>query len=161
MPTNTQLESQLNRLKQDVESKFNSILEILEKPKAQFTPENAPVESRAFHITKPEGVNKPVTSINQASAEASNYTLNPAYQKILEEYFDPVDGFTGRLNGRQFSIVIPMKFSNADAAWKAHYKNQMDIRLKVFKTDDIEQEIRNWCKMVSGNLKYNRNVRLK
>lgn|SRR3990167_306789 len=159
MPTNTQLESQLNTFKKDVENKFDAILNILEKPKAQFTPENAPVESRAFRVTKPEDVGKTIMSVDQASAEASNYTLNPAYQRIFEEYFDPADGFTGRLQGVYFTIVVPKKFSNADAAWKAYYKE--DTRLKVIKHDRIEDDMRDWCKMVARNLKYDRNIRLK
>ena len=156
--TNKGLEKQLKDLREDTDKKFSLILDALEKPKAQLTPENAPVESRAFRVTPNESERPPVRP-DHSSAEASNYVLNPAYQAIFDEYFDPEDGFTGRLQGVYFTIVVPMKLSNADAAWKAYYKE--DLRLKVLKHDRVEDDMRDWCSRVARNLKYNRNIKLK
>lgn len=158
MATNAELSIELNQFKQDVDKKFSLILDAIEKPKTQFTSENTPINTTAFRVTKPEIENKPITE-NQASAEASNYTLNSAYQRIFEEYFDSADGFTGRLQGVYFTIIVPREFSNADAAWKTFYKE--DTRLKVLRHDRVEEDMRDWCKMVARNLKYDRNIKLK
>jgi len=113
---------------------------------------------RVYSVTGLKEPEKPQT-VEQASAQLSNYTLNPAHQGIFNEYFDPADGFEGRLDYPYFSIIVPMKFSNADAAWKAYYK--VDTRMKFLKHDDIEGGIRGWCKLVAGNLKYNKSIQTK
>lgn len=155
MATNAELSSELNKFKEDVDNKFNRILDVME---AKITPENKPIESRAFSVTTPEQENKLIRK-NEASAEASNYALNPAYQRIFEEYFDSQDGFTARLHGVYFTIIVPKEFSNADEAWKKFYKE--DTRMKALKPDRIEEEMRDWCKMVARNLKYDKKVKLK
>ena len=160
MTSNTKLASELDKHKKETDEKFNTIVSMLKKkPTAQLTAENAPiVTSRAFSVTQKEETPTPVTE-DQASAEASNYILNPAYQKIFDEYFDPADGFTGRLEGVYFTVVVPKKLSNASDAWKSFYKE--DTRMKVLKHNRVEGDMREWCMMVARNLKYDRNVKLK
>ena len=94
-----------------------------------------------------------------ASAKTSNYTLSPAYQVIFEEYFDREDGFEARLEGVNFSIIVPLSLSNAESAFKKFYKN--DIRLKVLDPRDMENGMRKWCQLVAKNLKYDRTKQLK
>ena len=163
MATNAELSSELNKLKTNVEDKFNAILNVVEKltqpTQTISTLPNSTVLNNVgqgpFHVTNQQ--QKEVAK--EASAEASNYALNPAYQKIFNEYFDPQDDFTARLEGVYFTIIVPLKFSNANEAWKSFYK--VDTRMKALKPDNIENDMREWCKLVQTNLKYNRNVRLK
>src|SRR3990167_6304899 len=96
----------------------------------------------------------PTPTAADASAERSNYTLGSVHQAIFEEYFDPEDGFTARFDYPYFSIIVPDKFSNADPAWKKYYK--VDTRLKFIKYDNVEGGIRDWCKLVAANLKYDK-----
>lgn len=130
---------------------------ILDAIKNIGTPVPAPA-GRAFSVTQPES-QEPKLRGDEASAKNSNYTLNPAHQAIFEEYFDPEDGFVGRLEYPYFTIIVPMKFSNADAAWQKYYK--VDSRMKFLKHDNIEGGLRDWCKMVATNLKYDRHKKLK
>ena len=158
MATNAELSSELNKFKINVEDKFSTILSIVEKLVQPATlnapPQSIPIQG-PFRVTN----QKQIEAIKEASAEASNYALNPAYQKIFNEYFDSEDGFTARLEGVYFTIIVPLKFSNANDAWKSFYK--VDTRMKALKPDNIENDMREWCKLVQTNLKYNRNVRLK
>jgi len=137
-------------------------LDILEAIKAisQPTPvvNVGPTPTRAFSVTRPETVGPPPTAAD-ASAERSNYTLGSVHQAIFEEYFDPEDGFTARFDYPYFSIIVPDKFSNADPAWKKYYK--VDTRLKFIKYDNVEGGIRDWCKLVAANLKYDKTKKLK
>jgi len=85
--------------------------------------------------------------------------LPPNYQVIFEEYFDPKDGFKAELsfdNNIEFTIDVPLKFSNASEAHLTYYK--IDKRNKVLVAGNIEGGIADWCKLVAKNLKYNRNV---
>lgn len=107
--------------------------------------------NRPFSTTQGNPVVR-ATTPGDASAENSNFTLNRAYQNILEEYFDPQDGFEGRLEGLNFSIIVPMAFSNASSAWKSYYK--VDSRMKVLSPTDINGSMRKWCELVSKNLNY-------
>ncbi len=78
---------------------------------------------------------------------------------IFEEYFDPKDGFKAELsfdNNIEFTIDVPLKFSNASEAHLTYYK--IDKRNKVLVAGNIEGGIADWCKLVAKNLKYNRNV---
>jgi hypothetical protein len=84
------------------------------------------------------------------------------YQAIFEEYFDPADGFEAEMSYEgniSFTIIVPMKFSNASEAWKSYY--QIDRRTKVLKQGNIEGGIREWCERVSRNIKYQKNVKMK
>lgn len=137
-------------------------LDILDAIKGMSQPtalQNNLSPSRVFSITKTENIAPNAVSVDDASAKRSNYTLNPAHQSIFEEYFDTDDGFEGRLEYPYFSIIVPFKFSNADPAWKKYYKN--DVRLKFIRHDNIEGGIRDWCKLVQTNLKYNKQIKLK
>lgn len=121
----------------------------------------APEPRRVYSVTG-TAENPPMSAsreMESASAASSNYTLNPAYQAIFDEYFDPADGFEGRLEYPYFSIIVPSKFSNADPAWRKYYKT--DTRLKFLKHDNIEGGMRDWCKLVASNLKYNKHVKTK
>lgn len=140
--------------KEEHERGMNSIMSAiadlsnsLTKPDKQ--PETAP--SRPFSATQPSSPARESTT-GDASAENSNFTLNRAYQNILEEYFDPADGFEGRLEGLNFTIIVPMSFSNASSAWKSYYK--VDTRLKVLNANDINGSMRKWCELVARNLGY-------
>jgi len=164
MATNAELSSELNKLKTNVEDKFNAILNIVEKlaqPTQTISTPSSSIVSNTLTSPGPFRVTnqQQVEVAKEASAEASNYALNPAYQKIFNEYFDPQDDFTARLEGVYFTIIVPLKFSNANEAWKSFYK--VDTRMKALKPDNIENDMREWCKLVQTNLKYNRNVRLK
>lgn len=136
---------------------LDAIKGLSEKPVVN---EGRPVDQeasrRVYSVTGGQTVQSNPT-VAQASANSANYTLNPAHQAILNEYFDPEDGFEGRLENMNFTIIVPSKFSNADAAWKKYY--QTDTRTRVLKYDDIEGGIRKWCEMVAANLQYNKNVK--
>ena len=148
-----------NELEQDFVTKKdfdNFKSDLLEIVRGNATP--APAPTRVFSVTSaptPVAIQTP----QSASAEASNYTLNPAYQAIFEEYFDPADGFEARLEYPYFTIFVPEKFSNADPAWRKYYK--VDSRLKFLKHDNIEGGMRDWCKLVAANLKYDKNIKTK
>ena len=100
-----------------------------------------------------------------------NAHLPPQYQKIFEKYFDPKDGFEARLNfpeiddqGREsggitFTIVVPVKFSNAGDAYLKHYK--VDIRTRALRPDNVGKGIVDWCIRVAKNLHYNRHIKTK
>lgn len=110
-----------------------------------------PPSSRPFSATQSTPAPREST-MGDASAENSNFTLNRAYQNILEEYFDPADGFEGRLEGLNFTIIVPLALSNASPAWKSYYK--VDTRMKVLNANDINGSMRKWCDLVSKNLNY-------
>lgn len=158
MSSKIEIEQNLEDFKKDVTNKFDIILDAVEKITKVQQISSATSNSNAFRVTKPEVVVSPITE-SKASSEASNYVLNPAYQAIFDEYFDPADGFTGRLHGVYFTIIVPMKFSNAIDAWKSLYKE--DTRQKVLHHDRIEDDMREWCNMVAHNLKYNKKIKLK
>lgn len=110
----------------------------------------------------------------KALVEAASHDrgyLPAQYQRIFEKYFDPTDGFEARLNfpeiderGREtggitFTVVVPEKFSNTQEAYKKFYKN--DLRTRALRPDGIAKGIDDWCRLVSRNLKYNRNAAMK
>jgi hypothetical protein len=97
--------------------------------------------------------------------------LPPQYKNIFEKYFDPTDGFTARLTfpevdgknketgGITFTIVVPQKFTNAGEAYLKMYK--VDLRSRALQPSNIAAGIDEWCKAVSRNLHYQRNVKTK
>lgn len=135
-----------------------AILQALENIAKAPAPQAIAVPGRAFSVAgQPEPTRQ--ATVAEASAERSNYTLNPAHQAIFEEYFDPEDGFEARLEYPYFSIIVPEKFCNATPAWKQFYKK--DVRLKFLRYDNIEGGMRDWCKLVASNLKYNKSIKTK
>lgn len=151
---------EFNEFKKSTEENTLAILDAiksLQKPQ----PMTASEHRRIYSVTG--GQEDPPMSasreVESASATSSNYTLNPAHQAIFEEYFDPKDGFEARMDYPYFTIIVPMKFSNADAAWKKYYKT--DTRMKFLKHDNIEGGMRDWCKLVARNLQYDRNAQRK
>ncbi len=112
-----------------------------------------------------------VLSEEDGSAEASNGFMPPQYQKLFEKYFDPADGFESRIvfpeidekgnesGGIMFTIVVPKKFSNVEEAHAKFYKQ--DLRSKALRPGSIAKGIEDWCKLVTSNLKYNRNIKIK
>lgn len=100
-----------------------------------------------------------------------NAVMPKQYQNIFEKYFDPEDGFTGRLTfpeidedgkeggGLTFSIFVPDKFSNATDAWKQFYKR--DIRMKALSATDLAGGIAKYCELVAKNLNYDKNLKRK
>ena len=93
------------------------------------------------------------------------------YQSIFEKHFDANDGFVGRLSfpeidekgretgGIMFTIVVPQKFSNMEDAQMKYYK--VDLRSKALQPNAIAKGIDDWCKLVSQNLRYNKNLKTK
>lgn len=154
--------NEFNEFKEQTNKNTIDILDAIkslgDKPAQVIPGPTAEAPSRAFSITNKPEEERPQTT-DQASAKNSNYTLNPAHQSIFEEYFDPADGFEARMEYPYFTIIVPLKFSNADPAWKKHYKT--DTRLKFLKYDNIEGGMRDWCRLVAGNLKYDRNKKMK
>lgn len=117
-------------------------------------------QGRVFRITKDQEPERK-TTVAEAGPQDPRSTLTPEQQGIFEEYFDPADGFTASFKYPYFSIHVPDKFSNADAAWKKYYAAQGDVRVKFIRYDNLEGGMRDWCKLVAANLKYNKNIRTK
>ena len=143
-------------LKTKMDESNLSILDAIKSLDPRANP--AATGSRPFSVTPQTPVERPITN-EEASVRGSNYTLNPAHQVIFEQYFDPADGFEARLEYPYFTIIVPMKLSNADDAWKKYYKT--DTRMKYLQPGDIEGGIRRWCEMVARNLKYDKTKKLK
>ena len=159
-PKKTVSREEFESLKKATEESTMTILDAIKATQNQpQTPAQQSPVSRTFSVTGQQDtvIRSEAEQVNDASAESSNYTLSPAYQKIFNEYFDPEDGFEGRLEYPYFTIIVPSKFSNASPAWKKYYKT--DTRLKFIRHDNIEGDIRNWCKMVARNIQYDKNVK--
>lgn len=135
-------------------------LEILKAIENLGKPSDSASNGRVFSVTKPEQPERKMTEAD-AGPQDPRSTLTPEQQAIFEEYFDPADGFTASFKYPYFSILVPDKFSNADAAWKKYYAKTGDVRVKFLRYDNLEGGMRDWCKMVAGNIKYNKNVRTK
>ena len=116
--------------------------------------------SRAFSVTKDAEPERKV-NVEGAGPRDPRSSLTPEQQNIFEEYFDPADGFTAEFKYPYFTITVPNKFSNADPAWQKYYAKTGDTRVKFLKYDNLEGGMRDWCKMVAGNLKYNKLTKLK
>jgi hypothetical protein len=107
------------------------------------------------------GAQKQEEPKNQES-EKKPTALPSNYQTIFEEYFDIKDGFEAEISyddNISFTIIVPMKFSNASEAWKTYYK--VDKRMKVLKQGNIEGGIKDWCVLVAKNLRYNKDLQTK
>lgn len=112
-----------------------------------------------------------VASTGEASNMFDGEYLPPQYKQIFEKYFDPTDGFTARLTfpevdeknketgGITFTIFVPEKFSNAGPAYLKMYK--VDLRSRALQPSNIAAGIDEWCKAVSKNLHYNKNIKTK
>ena len=99
--------------------------------------------------------------------------LPPQYQRIFEKYFDPKDGFEGKLelpkqdkhgntaNGLMFTIVVPRKFSTSSDSYLDMHK--VDLHSKSLSAGSMPSDIEDWCKLVAQHLKskYNRNMQSK
>lgn len=144
--------------KAELDASMNTILEAVKGIAQPGAGGSGPHPSKAFSVTHQQEPERKLTS-SDASPEKSNATLNPIHQAIFDDYFDPEDGFTARFDYPYFTIIVPLNLSNADAAWKKYYK--VDSRVKFLKYDNIEGGMRDWCKMVAGNLKYNKLTKLK
>lgn len=138
-----------------------SMATILEAIKGVAPAAPAQPESRAFSVTKPEQEQGRKLTEADAGPQDPRSTLTPEQQSIFEEYFDPADGFTASFKYPYFTIFVPDKFSNADPAWKKYYAKNGDTRVKFLKYDNLEGGMRDWCKLVAGNLKYNKLTKLK
>ena len=143
---------------------LNTILGILEKK----------AEPEAVFREKPVGSVAAAVSDAQAMVEAAGADVGympPQYTRIFEKYFDPADGFEARLvfpdideqgresGGIMFTILVPMKFSNAQEAYKTFYKS--DIRSRALRPDGISKGIDDWCRRVARNLGYDKRIKLK
>ena len=149
---------------QETSTALNAILGILEKkPEAEF---RAPAPGSVA-----ESVADAQALVEAASADRSNGYMPPQYQRLFEKYFDVADGFEARLSfpeidekGREtggitFTIVVPMKFSNAQDAYKTFYKS--DLRTRALRADNISKGIDDWCQRVARNLKYDKHIKTK
>ena len=136
----------------------------------------SPTTNEATFREKPkaEGVVATAISDAQALVEAAGADVGympPQYTRIFEKYFDPADGFEARLvfpdideqgresGGIMFTINVPMKFSNAQEAYKTFYK--VDIRSRALRPDGISKGIDDWCRRVARNLGYNKMLKTK
>lgn len=116
-------------------------------------------KSEVLDILKSNLTKKEDGGEQEVKMSVSEPTLPANYQAIFEEYFDPQDGFEAEMSYEgniSFTIIVPMKFSNATEAWKSYYK--IDRRTKVLKQGNIEGGIRDWCALVAKNLKYDKNL---
>ena len=130
-------------LKKDLDEFKTEVLGLLKK----LLPEDGGAQKQ-----EPE----PETKKQQSTALPTNY------QVIFEEYFDIKDGFEAEISyddNISFTIIVPMKFSNASEAWKKYYK--VDKRMKVLKQGNIEGGIKDWCVLVAKNLRYNKDLQTK
>jgi len=113
----------------------------------------------------------PASAVEAAKPGEPSY-LFPQYQKVFEKYFDPEDGFTARLvfpevdektgveaGGINFTIFVPLKFSNTDDGYRKMYKQ--DLRTRALQPHNIAKGIEDYCKAVANNLKYNRHIKTK
>ncbi len=108
--------------------------------------------------------------IDEAGPDSGGY-LPAQYQKLFEKYFDPADGFTARLvfpgtddNGREngginFTICVPLKFSNTDDGYRKMYK--VDLRTRALLPHNIAKGIEEWCERVRQNLRYDKTIKTK
>ncbi len=113
----------------------------------------------------------PVATVMSDDFAGPNGALPPQYQRMFEKFFDPADGFEGRLNfpeidekgretgGLTFTIIVPDKFSNMNDGYKKMYKH--DLRTKALMPHNMAQGIQTWCEMVAKNLRYNKNLQTK
>lgn len=112
----------------------------------------------------------PVKNSIDAGPQSGGY-LPAQYQTVFEKYFDPIDGFTARLvfpetdekgrenGGINFTICVPLKFSNTDDGYRKMYK--VDLRTRALMPHNIAKGIEEWCAKVQQNLKYNKNLKTK
>ena len=157
---------EFNKFQTETSTALNTILGLLEKKE----------EPEAVFREKPkaEGVVATAISDAQALVEAAGADVGympPQYTRIFEKYFDPADGFEARLvfpdideqgresGGIMFTINVPMKFSNAQEAYKTFYK--VDIRSRALRPDGISKGIDDWCRRVARNLGYNKMLKTK
>lgn len=153
-----------------------------ESPQNNPIPTNNPVSEQGVSKSEFEAFQKSILGALEKLGESKekvevkkevatvedNGVLPKQYQNLFEKYFDPADGFTGRLTfpeidedgkesgGLTFSIFVPDKFSNATDAWKTYYKT--DIRVKALSSTDLAGGISKYCELVAKNLNYNRNL---
>lgn len=151
----------------------NSILDAIERKMSPASPGATMTDTtrdRAVGVVG-QAVSDAQALVEAASADRSNGYMPPQYQRIFDKYFDGADGFECRLvfpevdeSGREsggimFTIIVPMKFSNAHEAYKTFYKN--DIRSRALKPDGISKGIDDWCRRVAKNLGYNKMIKTK
>jgi hypothetical protein len=137
MPTNKELEAQLNELKTDVASKFDAIMSKLETKAAEKT--------TTFEIPP-----APVANIN------STLPIMP----VPLEYRDIVDSVLNRQFGLKIdprkdipmfdmTIVVPEKYSNVPLEEKKMIK--IDLRTKAISYSEGINGVRLWAEKVFNN----------
>lgn len=170
-----------NEFKGDIQDKMDKILGILEKnaapsmlivPPAQILPPLAPPNPNSTGTPMPPSYNQ-IVSVEQSATNSplQNATPPSSYMKIVNEFFDPSDGFNAIMNfpelnelgmetgGMTFTIEVPLKFSNASPAHLNYYKR--DLRSVMLKPGAIASGIREWCSKVAKNLHYDKKVQTK
>ena len=132
--------------------------------------ENKPSMVITTPVGSTTGTLVPASPLPSADPYTNGY-LPIQYQTVFEKYFDPADGFTARLTfpevndkgqetgGINFTIFVPLKFSNTDDGYRKMYKQ--DLRTRALLPHNIAKGIEDWCKAVVNNLKYNRNIKTK
>ena len=87
--------------------------------------------------------------------------LNGQELEIFNKYFDESDGFKATFSPdkTEFTVEVPLDLSNTTQAYKELYKK--DLRTKKVDQNDTLGSIDNWCKRICGNLKYNKQFKLK
>lgn len=148
--------------KQEFDAFGNRMLELLENVVAAKTPD-APVVAPQYSPANPHP--------SAVSTDPKNGVLPAQYQTMFEKYFDPTDGFEARLtfpeileNGQEsgginFTIVVPMKFSNTDDGYRKMHK--VDLRTRALMPSNIVKGMEDWCARVAKNLNYNKLTKTK
>jgi len=155
--------AEFERFRNEQEKIQNKMLALLEKSVEPATTISPVLKDEATKIT--------IKTTGAATNMFDGEYLPPQYRQIFEKYFDPDDGFTARLTfpevdeknketgGITFTIVVPNKFSNTTESYLKMYK--VDLRSRALQPSNIAAGIDEWCKAVSRNLHYNRNVKTK
>uniref|UniRef100_A0A6H1ZYI8 Uncharacterized protein n=1 Tax=viral metagenome TaxID=1070528 RepID=A0A6H1ZYI8_9ZZZZ len=158
--------------KQSMDDFQIKVLDILEKLSETKNLECQPTPSTDSNYTTSISTLSNSGAVDEAIKEEravykeDDQSIMPArYQKIVDEIFDPTDGFQARLKfpdvddlgqetgGIMFTVVVPDKFSNMTPAHKTMYK--VDIRSIALQPNNIAKGIAEWCKRVAKNINYN------
>jgi hypothetical protein len=163
--------AEFERFRTEQEKIQNKMLALLEKSVEPATTVSPVLKGEAPGVAIHPPFNVGTNTAGAATNMFDGEYLPPQYKNIFEKYFDPTDGFTARLTfpevdgknketgGITFTIVVPQKFTNAGEAYLKMYK--VDLRSRALQPSNIAAGIDEWCKAVSRNLHYQKNVKTK
>ncbi len=147
--------TEFNDFKAGVEQTQGKMLDILEEMSKSKSVN--PAVATAVQNTRPD-------SVSAQDAAPQQEVMPPQYQRLMDKYLDPADGFRGKLNfltdhegggtdAITFTIFVPKKISNASEAHWGYYKQ--DERMTALKAENIGRGIETWSAKVAKNLNYN------